>query len=148
MKYIVLLVLLFQACGSAAAPQIPLARNYRSIKGDDLQQELALVTLYEFQDVMEVRPERIDLTFVTTPEEQIRACNGFAACTGSKVNGYGIWTYWPPEWIARHAEMLAHELCHVWYFQSGEHGDSEHTHTECFYEIAPAIGLKIREMYK
>lgn len=36
-------------------------------------------------------------------------------------------------------QLLAHELCHVYYFQTADKADPNHTHKECFDDIAKSL---------
>ncbi len=117
-------------CGTVAAPQDPPA--FKALEGNDMQQALAAETAAELQGLIDVDTSRVTVRFMTTWEEQNATCKGFSACTSPQVNGYLVNTYWPEGWEVGHAYMLAHELCHVFYFQTGEGGDPSHTHSECF----------------
>lgn len=132
LPYLVAIGLSFVLWGCGETPQGPDENAFRSVVGDERQATLAQATLTEFRTRLSVDASRIDLTFVTTSQEQADACHGYAACTKPEVNGYSIATYWPDPWVWEHPELLAHELCHVHYFQTGEQGDPTHSHTECF----------------
>jgi hypothetical protein len=85
-----------------------------------------------FRNLVDVDATRVDLVFVATWEEQRDACHGLAACTSPQTNGYLIATFWPSDGTTAHAYMLAHELCHVYYLETGAGGDPNHSHEECF----------------
>lgn len=116
-------------CGSDASRQAP---GFRTIDGSPSQVEWANDTLDVFRNLVPVDVDRVEVGFVDTWEEQRDACHGFAACTWPLRNGYHIATYWPEQWDESHPQLLAHELCHVHYFQTGEQGDPTHSHIECF----------------
>lgn len=119
------------ACGQA--PEGAPGPGFRSVVGSEEQLDWANTTLDVFRNLVDVDASRVDLVFVNTWEEQRDACHGFAGCTKAQVNGYRIDSYWPPEWDENHPYILAHELCHVYYYQTGDgDGDPGHKHIECY----------------
>lgn len=122
-------VLMLAGCGVESTLGRP---GFRTIDGTESQIEWANDTLDVFRNLVDVDASRVDLTFVNTFEEQNSACHGFAACATPKTNGYNVATFWPEDWKENHPYLLAHELCHVYYLQTGEAGDPNHTHIECF----------------
>lgn len=132
---IILLVLLGSCstgCGAAARADL----HWRTDDGDALQVEHAADVLMLFHEHLPVDAARTDLEFFTPANNrQIEVCHGDAACTilESDERGYYIGTYWPEDdYQVEHAYSLAHELCHLYYYETGEGGDPNHTHTECF----------------
>lgn len=137
-------LLAVQGCGMAL-PQGPPADEFRQVAGTDEQRAHASETVLRMRERIAVDVSRVDLWFMTTWEEQRDACRGFAACTHAEVNGYHVATYWPEPWSWNHAELLAHELCHVYYYQTGENGDPEHTHDECYHGSATEVAHEMDE---
>lgn len=119
-------------CGQAEEPGSD-PQAFRSVVGSPDQVAHATATLDVFRNLVNVDASRVDVVFVNTWEEQRDACHGFAGCTDPETNGYHVTTYWPLDWTEAHPYILAHELCHVYYFQTGDgYGDHNHTHIECF----------------
>lgn len=131
-------VLMLAGCGAESTLGRP---GFRTIDGSPSQVEWANVTLDVFRNLVDVDASMTDVAFVNTWEEQRDACHGFAGCTDLEVDdknvwlGYSIHTYWPENWTEQHPAILAHELCHVYYYQTHENGDPGHTHIECFDRI-------------
>lgn len=132
------LCLLF-ACGSCVSacgcPPKAADNIYRSDDGTALFQERADDTLGFFVELVPtLNARRIDVHQLG--DDQIAVCAGAADCTTAEVNGYKVNAFWPddaaPSSQQGHAYALAHELCHVYYFEVGEMGDPSHTHAECF----------------
>lgn len=114
--------------------------SFRSINGTDIQKENSSHVLKIFRDSLDVNGSQVDLNYPTDKTWQQDTCHGFAACTYPGNSNYKIYSYWPtlaeqPKGKpASYATMLAHELCHTYYAQTGKNpdGDPNHTHTECF----------------
>jgi hypothetical protein len=129
------LALALCACaGPAPHPADP--AQFRTSDGTEAQLEHAQDVLGMFRGYHTVSAARVDLHWFTSDADQIESCHGDAECTTAEVNGYRVAAYWPddaaPAAALSLAADLAHELCHVWYFETGESGDPDHTHTECF----------------
>jgi hypothetical protein len=133
------LVIMLCCTGCGTMPELATGDSYRQIAGDARQASLAADVAALMREHVPVDVSRVDLMFVTTAEEQREACDGFAACTHAEVNGYHVATYWPDPGAQNHAQLLAHELCHVYYYETGEAGDPNHTHVECFESYAHEV---------
>lgn len=131
--------LLLLTCGSCSAacgqtPRPDPANTYGNVLGTDAQIEHANDVLGFFGELLPTDVRRVDVAFAETWDEQHAACGWDAGCTTPEVNSYSVTVIWPEDrgTPAEFAYMLAHELCHVHYFGTGEMGDPNHTHTECF----------------
>ena len=143
--YAVAIGLSFVLFGCGDIPREP-PQAFKSADGSETPNALALVTAEQLRGYIDVDIRRVNLHFFTNSDDQLSRCQGFAGCTKPQVNGYQVNVYWPEEgWDEQHAALTAHELCHVYYFQTGEGGDPDHTHTECY--ARPDSGLYPGEGY-
>lgn len=90
-----------------------------------------------FVEKMPLRLEEV--TVVVDDDARMQYCEGLAdACTfhiKERARRQSI-VHVPWDRRYRPEQLLAHELCHVYYFQMTGQGDAGHEHTECYSDVA------------
>jgi hypothetical protein len=141
------------ACGAEdSAPIIPLAMNEAAAR---VQTHLGALLELQLQELPGLDISQVHFVIVDTLEDAYAHCGaGNQACThlpsGMIVAPWDLTpSNWPAslatvQWVA---EGIAHELCHVYYWQTEGDGDADHLHQECFNRDGDSVVTRVASRF-
>lgn len=130
----------FSLCISCMAPRYALPIPVTSTEGVT-PERVSQVAMRVKERLPELRLEEIKI--VVDGASRSRYCAGATdACTSHVRNkGKPFFSVVHVPWQRDGApqQLLAHELCHVYYFQTRNDADGGHKHRECFDDVAKRL---------